>query len=53
MEDLSKVTQMQNELSSLKEIADSPQVDPAVVQKQVLKTETVDQQKTGLAQLQA
>ena len=43
MEDLSKVTQAQNELSSLKEIADQPQVDPTVVQKQVLKTDKVDQ----------
>ena len=44
MEDLSKVTQAQNELGSLKEIADQPQVDPSAVQKQVLKTERVEKQ---------
>lgn len=44
MEDLSKVTQAQNELGSLKEIADQPQVDPSEVQKQVLKTERVEKQ---------
>jgi len=42
MEDQIKVTTVENELSSLKDIADQPQVNPSDVQKKVLKTETVD-----------
>lgn len=48
-----KVVTVENELSSLKDIADQPQANKSDVQKSVLKTDTVDSLTTGLAQMLA
>jgi len=53
MEELSKVVTVQNELSGLKDIANQNQEDKSTVQKEVLKTDKVDTQNQGLAQMQS